>query len=99
MSKVTPAQLRALRVLATGEHMAPRAVALALWPDSIGWKKISRRGSTPAGGALGATMPMKAAQLLWRLRDHGFAWQDENYRWSATGSGLRYLRELDGGES
>ena len=44
-----------------------------MWPDSPGWQKVSRRYATTSGGAKGATMPMKAAQLLWRLRDLGYA--------------------------
>jgi hypothetical protein len=53
-----------------------REVARLMWPDSPGWDKRSRRRSTPAGGALGATMPMKAGTVLNRLRDAGLVWQD-----------------------
>lgn len=51
------------------ESATPMQLARKRWPDSPGWKRVSNRGSTPAGGALGATMPMKAATVLWRLCD------------------------------
>lgn len=51
------------------EYATPAQIARMLWPDSDGWKRASNRGSTPAGGAMGATMPMKAAVVLRRLRE------------------------------
>jgi hypothetical protein len=71
-------------------------LAEALWPDSPGWDRRSRRMATPAGGALGATMPMKAASLLWRLHRKGYAalapagfWESHNTnRWEITASGI-----------
>ncbi len=71
---------------------APRQIARMLWPDSIGWRKVSNRGSTPAGGAMGATMPMKAATVLWRLHGYGLAWHDmTSYDWYVTDRGKRVL--------
>lgn len=76
---LTPPQLRALTALrdisdkprgSAGRprgSASPREIAHELWPDSPGWTRVSKRGATAAGGALGATMPMKAATLLWRL--------------------------------
>lgn len=102
---LTPAQARALRALAdlcdaphgTDQvpwgYAVPREVAYALWPNSEGWEKVSRRGSTPAGGARGATMPMKAATLLWRL--HGLGLAQNEYRrsrpWTVTDKGRAWL--------
>lgn len=72
----------------------PSAVAQFLWPDSEGWTKASRRGSTPAGGALGATMPMKAAKLLWRLFDLHYAYREsDGNQWYPTSEGRRALEE------
>lgn len=74
---VTVPQGRALAILYnrthTGGVLYPAELAEALWPDSPGWGRRARRMATTAGGALGATMPMKAAQLLWRLRGKGYA--------------------------
>lgn len=67
---------------------APGVLARQLWPDSKGWQKRSRRGSTPAGGALGATMPMKAASMLWRMRGLGLVYE-ENGLWYYIGGGAR----------
>lgn len=97
MSKpLTGPQARALVALRdlqdARQSTNPRSVARVLWPDSPGWDKVSRRGSTPAGGALGATMPMKAAQILWRLREHGMAdLPYDSNRWSITEKGRAYL--------
>lgn len=71
----------------------PRQLAYIRWPDSPGWRKRSNRGSTPAGGALGATMPMKAATVLWKLQRHGLAWTDYDSRWEITSKGRNYLEE------
>lgn len=77
----------------------PRQVALALWPDSLGWKRVSRRRTTgrgEAGGALGATMPMKAATLLWRLKAAGMAWAErDSNAWTITQRGRDLLDTLD----
>jgi len=75
---LTDPQRRLLRVLADEPDergMSPRSIARALWPDSRGWERRSNRGSTPAGGALGATMPMKAATMLHRLQALGLVSQ------------------------
>jgi len=54
------------------DGFAGRGLAYILWPDSPGWYKVSRRGSTPAGGAMGATMPMKGARAGWALQAEGY---------------------------
>lgn len=71
--------------------VAPRQIAYMMWPDSKGWDKRSNRGSTPAGGALGATMPMKAATILWRLFPHYAV--HRNYAWYVTDRGRKYLAD------
>lgn len=78
---------------------SPRELARARWPDSPGWQRVSNRRSTPAGGALGATMPMKAATVLWRLHTHGLAdrvgasYDHLANLWQPTRSGLRWLAD------
>lgn len=93
---LTMPQRRCLEILrdAGDRPIAPRDVAMQMWPDSKGWNKVSRRGSTPAGGARGATMPMKAATLLWRLQGMGYAGLDD-YRWHITERGRRALDVID----
>jgi hypothetical protein len=78
MKQLTAPQARTLAVLRSeGRGLSARAVARALWPDSPAWNKRTRRGATHAGGALGATMPMKAGALLWRMRSLGLpVWFD-----------------------
>jgi len=105
--RLTPPQERALialRDLCDAPHgtaqvpwgyASPRDVAQVMWPDSEGWEHRSRRGATPAGGAMGATMPMKAATVLWRLHTARLAWHDSlrSRPWSITPAGRAYLAE------
>lgn len=85
--KLTPPQRRCLEILVKRKRVVPWEMAMEMWPDSPGWNRRSRRSSTPAGGALGATMPMKAATLLWRLHRKGLANLEGHNRWSPTRSG------------
>lgn len=58
---------------------------MVLWPDSEGWDKRSSRGSNRTKqGALGATMPMKAAQVLARLQARSCADCDLDGNWEPT---------------
>lgn len=89
---LTEPQLRALIVLVSqvpsgGRGTTPRTVARELWPDSKAWGRRTNRGSTPAGGAMGATMPMKGARMLHGLRKLGYASQGEYGTWSPTKAG------------
>lgn len=75
---LTEPQQRALRVLSelagTDRSTTPRDVALALWPDSEAWTKRTRgRRTGTIAGAVGGTMPMKAARVLWALNERGLA--------------------------
>lgn len=54
---------------------SPREVARRMWPDSVGWTKRTRKYGTNDPGAVGGTMPMKAATVLWRLAERGCAWK------------------------
>lgn len=74
-------------------YASPRSVARLMWPDSVGWTKRTRKygGSDP--GAVGGTMPMKAAAVLWRLYPR-FATCERN-RWTITFAGRRYLDSHD----
>lgn len=92
---LTGPQTNALRALAAAEHpQSPRAVARALWPLSIGWE---RRTHMYGGrqGAVGGTMPMKAATLLWRLEARGCASYGSDYLWTITPRGRRVLDGTD----
>lgn len=94
---LTGPQARTLAALATATapregstHVpaaSPRQIAHALWPDSPAWeRRTNMRGGR--NGAVGGTMPMKAATLLWRLADRGLASQDDG-GWRLTDAGLR----------
>lgn len=86
---LTDPQMRALQFLVelsgTVENprtVMPRQLALHLWPDSPTWKRRNRNG------AMGGTMPMKAATLLWKLKDHGYAYRAPFDRgWLPTAAG------------
>lgn len=77
------------------EYATPAQIARMLWPDSDGWKRASNRGATTAGGAMGATMPMKAAVVLRRLRELRCAEIHPvgRNRWSITQGGRRALTD------
>lgn len=56
---------------AGGKPMSSREVAKRMWPDSEAWDRRTRFGAVSNQGAMGGTMPMKAAQVLHRLADRG----------------------------
>lgn len=97
VAPLTGPQANALRALADltetmTRDIRPRDVAMALWPDSEGWdKRSSRRSNRVKQGALGATMPMKAATLLGRLQERGCAMSDYDGNWTITDRGLGVL--------
>ncbi len=93
MSALTVPQRRMLEFLRDGGKSAPRALAKKMWPDSVGWSKRTRKFGTNDPGAIGGTMPMKAATLLWRLHSKNLAALDEYDRWTITPDGLRALKE------
>lgn len=94
--KLTAPQRRALEILGAVDNkvrgMSAAEVARNMWPDSPAWRIRTRRGSTPAGGALGATMPMKAGSLLGRLRDRRLAYCDRSGWWHITSEGRAALQ-------
>jgi hypothetical protein len=102
MKPLTTAQRNALKALtaccdtALGTSGTPlgytysRAVAFELWPNSIAWNRRARRHDGRSG-ALGATMPMKAATMLWKLQARGLATLEGTARWSVTDLGRRTL--------
>ena len=97
---LTPAQDRAIRAVvadmrasnrpAASYSIAPRKLAELLWPDSPAWEKRTRFRATSNQGALGGTMPMNAAKLLWKLREHRLVVQDD-YVWRLLPAGERYV--------
>lgn len=99
MAPLTPAQDKAVRLLYTEakrttwpiemRDFAPRQVAELLWPDSPAWNQCTR-GRNNRSGAMGGTMPMNAAKILWRLRDLGMT-QTHSMGWSLTNAAVRYV--------
>lgn len=92
---LTAPRRRALEILIDqGEPMAPRDVAMALWPDSPAWERRNRgQRGTNHSGAMAGTMPMLAAKLLWRLADDGYAGM-VNYRWVPSEKGRSLIATL-----
>lgn len=86
-------------------HTSPRQVAERLWPDSEAWHRRTRgRRTGTVNGAVGGTMPMKGAQLLWRLHERRYArlLDEHDYRhlagqshnlWTITHDGRQALAE------
>lgn len=78
---------------------APRQLARMRWPDSPAWGRRTRKYGTNDPGALGGTMPMKAASVLWRLQSKGLAkrvgaaYDDLANLWQPTQRGLAWLKE------
>lgn len=77
--------------------VAPRALAKHLWPDSPAWERRTRAYGSNRNGAMGGTMPMKAATILHRLADRGLtrrvgaSYDDLANLWVATYKGLSAL--------
>lgn len=82
-----------------GDKAAPRQLAMMRWPDSPAWGKRTRKYGTNDPGAVGGTMPMKAATVLWRLHGKGLAarvgalYDPLANLWQPTAAGLRWLAE------
>lgn len=117
--KLTAAQDRAIRLLVDAEEAearahpggtprtSPRALARMMWPDSPAWDRRTRKRGSNDSGAMGGTMPMLAAKVLWSLRSHGLVTQHTGtelaYTWSVTGKARAYVaggaRYADGYDS
>lgn len=84
-------------MLADRGEVHPRQLAELLWPDSPAWERRTRRYGANRNGALGGTMPMNAARLLWRLADQGLAKPpaEEFAPWSITTAGRAMLGDED----
>lgn len=84
-----------LTFLSALDRPHPRALARLMWPDSPAWQKRTASRAQARAGALGATMPMKAATMLWRLRDKGLTEVEGEYgsEWSITEAGRRALHQ------
>ena len=100
LTKPQALMLAALReATADGRSAAPRQLAKMRWPDSPAWSKRTRKFGTNDPGAVGGTMPMKAATVLWRLAGHGLAmkvgasYDSMANLWMPTDKGLRWLAE------
>lgn len=80
---------------AYSNEFSPRQAAKARWPESPAWK---RRTHMHGGhqGAVGGTMPMNAAVILWRLEKHGLVGTsyDVVSRWHLTSKGRDLVTEL-----
>jgi hypothetical protein len=103
MTDLTKPQALMLAALAQategGRPAAPRQLARLRWPDSEGWNRRTRKFGTNDPGAMGGTMPMKAATVLWRLADKrlaervGSSYDSLANLWMPTEAGLRWLSD------
>lgn len=90
--KLTEPQRRCLAVVAEEGAPSPREVARRLWPDSPAWNRRTRgRRTGTINGAVGGTMPMLAAKILWRLDEADLVFQTESGRWKLTERGRTFL--------
>lgn len=100
LTKPQALMLAALREATEGNRpAAPRQLAQMRWPDSVAWTRRTRKFGTNDPGAVGGTMPMKAATVLWKLAGHGLAervgasYDSMANLWMPTPKGLRWLAE------
>lgn len=100
--KLTGPQKAMLEVVydLTGGHtysneFSPRQAAKARWPESPAWKRRTRMYNG-RNGAVGGTMPMNAAVMLWRLEAFGLVGSPigETSRWYLTNKGRDLVDEL-----
>lgn len=101
-TKLTDPQRAMLEVAydLTGGHVgsnpfSPRQAAKSRWPDSPAWKRRTNMHSG-RNGAIGGTMPMNAAVILWRLEALGLVTTpyDAVSRWYLTDKGRDLVLEL-----
>jgi hypothetical protein len=95
---LTPFRLRALAILrdvtdrSSFSRMTGRSMAKALWPNSPAWeKRTRRRGGGNQSGAVGGTMPMKGAKVLWDFQTEGLAFQEIDREWTISERGRQAL--------
>jgi hypothetical protein len=67
--KITPATLRALRIIGKWGHDGGASFADKMWPDSYGHHRVANCG--PNGATTGAAMPRAGGALLSRLKRQG----------------------------
>lgn len=95
-TKLTPPQRRTLEALSKCDRPIPsQALARLLWPDSPAWNRGTGRHDGKAGGK-GATMPMKAATMGYRLSRMGLVDYERpastvHPLWSINSAGRRAL--------
>jgi hypothetical protein len=90
--KPSKAIIKALRILAEFEHVrpiTPKEFAQAMWPDSPGWRRLTKCGNK--GVTRGGAMPQAAGAMLGRLDRAGLiTWPKRRL----TQLALKMLREL-----
>lgn len=80
---MSASQARALALLQEHQPVSPRSFAQLMWPDSPAWgHRTRKRGGRT--GAIGGTMPMRGARMLWTLHGLGLARQNDDGTWNAA---------------
>ncbi|AYD87329.1 hypothetical protein SEA_VALENTINIPUFF_27 [Microbacterium phage ValentiniPuff] len=77
---MTKPQEHAYEVLKEHGPLHPREFARRMWPDSKAWG-LRTRGRNNHPGAMGGTMPMKGAVMLWKLHDLQLSQRNHNGSW------------------
>jgi hypothetical protein len=94
---MSPARLRALRIIADEPGIRPREFAKKMWPDSDGWKRHSRSG--PKGAHRGGGMYLTGGAFLGRLNNDGLTYHTNTYQYDTghalTTAGERALEEAE----
>lgn len=79
---LTDPQAKALTFLREQQPVSPRQFAQLMWPESPAWRqRTNKRGGR--AGAVGGTMPMQGARMLWSLHRLGLAARNDDGTWRA----------------
>lgn len=87
--QLTDSQLRALRIIRDNRIEMPRQFARLMWPDSDGWKTMTKCGNY--GATRGGGMNLAGGAYLGKLRQWGFI----NWRNRLSLLGREVLKETE----
>ena len=79
---MTKPRERALEILREHGPLSAASFARLMWPDSIAWKRTTRRHDGKSG-AYGGAQWMSAGAFLSRMRKDGLVYQREDHQWEA----------------
>lgn len=92
MADLTDSQRKALAFVVQEGNVTPAQLARLMWPDSPAWHRRTKgRRTGTIAGAVGGTMPMLGAKVLWALLDKGYVMNLEHNIWEPTIKGKAVL--------